>query len=197
MRNYPTSNYHENYTPEKWEESKKTQLANLAKSYLEQKFVALKPAKIAKLTSDTPDENFALYVHELETSGKVLVHNCIKVISSPLDVSRPADSNSYWYNGRTQGFRFLKTGENKYKLVEITIDSNSDSRGYSYSRETYYKLNGFHVTDVCEITYDGNTYKRKELPKKKSTILITPENMSQFEFLDLVTVYNNIETKIR
>ena len=195
---YPNFNYHQGYTPEKFEEYKKKTLENLETNYLDQKFVALKPAKIAKMVSDTPDENFAIYVHELETSGKVLLSNAIQVISAPVDFSVPSGKNVYWHQGHTHAQRFIKTGENKYKLVNITVDSTrNNNSSHRWNSNYEYKLNGFNITPVCEITYDGNNYKRKEFPKRKSEVLVSQADMEKFEFFDLVITHNNEQKSIR
>ena len=199
-KEFPTYNYHQAYTPEKFEGYKKKTMENLEITYNKQKFVVLKPSMIAKMVSDTPDENFALYVHELETSGRVFLSNFIQVISSPVSFNELSNNNKcqYWYQGHEYAKRFIKTGENKYNLVDIRVDiTRTNNSSLRWTTNYEYKVNGFNITPVCEITYDGNNFKRKELPKRKSEVLVSQADIEKMEFLDLIIKYNNKEISIR
>jgi hypothetical protein len=185
------------HTPEAFEKEKERQLQYARERYNNELFFTLKTAKLAKVLDTNPVADYAFILSDLEKTGRVLLPGSITIERKTIDVTKPQNAYwNYWCDAKVHDIAYLKVNETTYKQVEILCDVKESNRSWYSSNNEENRLLGFRLRDICEMTYDGVSLKRKDLKKNVGSVSILPENLNSLEFYELTTMVDNNKVSI-
>lgn len=172
------------YTPEAFQEQKDNQYKYFYDQYINQKYVALAPTKLAKLIDTNVVPNYAELIDDLQNSGRIMMFERIETKPKTFNYDSTNDS---WYNGREYFSGYLKIGEDEYKRVAIHAVAQS-KYSYTYS---YGKLLGFQLRELYTLKItDKGIIKKAINQKEPSETIIPKDGLNSLDFYDLIIKFN-------
>ena len=148
-------------------------------------FKPLKVNKLAKLLVDTPVENFAELVVEMENSGCVMPVE--RVDLTPITNIEKLNIKGAYYKTYSIGHFVKNVGDNRYQTFDVSQVSNYDDKNWYNRNIQTHKVIGYNVTPTNQefSILNGNYISVKEIKDKPNDMIWSAEQINGMGLLQM------------